>query len=279
MKAKAFCPGHITGFFEICMSDDEEKSGSRGAGICISHGATSIVEIKGNGIEVEINGRKGGEVTEEALRMLTEKGARAEVELSLPQSQGFGMSAAGTLASTLALSSLLSISRQEAIRAAHISEVKHSTGLGDVVSSVHGGIEIREEPGLYGKISRIEGGGEVVVAVLGSEMKTKDILKNERMADRISESGRECMNEIIASPTIENFFFLSRKFAEETGLMNEKVKKAVEEACRHGMASMCMLGNSVFAMGDTKKIARVLSKYGKVYTCTVDEKGARILPY
>jgi len=119
----------------------------------------------------------------------------------------------------------------------------------------------------------------VVVAVLGSEMKTKDILKNERVADRISESGRECMNEIIASPTMENFFFLSRKFAEETGLMNEKVKKAVEEACRHGMASMCMLGNSVFAMGDTKKIARVLSKYGKVYTCTVDEKGARILPY
>jgi len=279
MKAKAFCPGHITGFFEICMSDDEEKSGSRGAGICISHGATSIVEIKGNGIEVEINGRKGGEVTEEALSMLTEKGVRAEVELSLPQSQGFGMSAAGTLASTLALSSLLSISRQEAIRAAHISEVKHSTGLGDVVSSVHGGIEIREEAGLNGKISRIGGGGEMVVAVLGSEMKTKDILKNERVADRISESGRECMNEIIASPTIENFFFLSRKFAEETGLMNEKVKKAVEEACRHGMASMCMLGNSVFAMGDTKKIARVLSKYGKVYTCTVDEKGARILQY
>ena len=279
MKAKAFCPGHITGFFEICMSDDEEKSGSRGAGICISHGATSIVEIKGNGIEVEINGRKGGEVTEEALRMLTEKGVKARIELSLPQSQGFGMSAAGTLASTLALSSLLSISWQEAIRAAHIAEVKHSTGLGDVVSSVHGGIEIREEPGLHGKISRIGGGGEVVVAVLGSEMKTKDILKNERVADRISESGRECMNEIFASPTVENFFFLSRRFAEETGLMNEKVKKAVEEACRYGMASMCMLGNSIFAMGDTKKIARVLSKYGKVYTCTVDEKGARILPY
>ncbi len=110
-------------------------------------------------------------------------------------------------------------------------------------------------------------------------MKTKDILKNERVADRISESGRECMNEIFASPTVENFFFLSRRFAEETGLMNEKVKKAVEEACRYGMASMCMLGNSIFAMGDTKKIARVLSKYGKVYTCTVDEKGARILPY
>jgi len=147
MRAKAFCPGHITGFFEICMSDDEEKSGSRGAGICISHGATSVVEIKGNEIEVEINGRRSGEVTEEALHMLTERGIKAKVELSLPQSQGFGMSAAGTLASTLALSSLLSIPKENAIRAAHIAEVRHSTGLGDVVSSAHGSIEIREEAG------------------------------------------------------------------------------------------------------------------------------------
>jgi len=277
MKAKAFCPGHITGFFEICMSDDEEKSGSRGAGICISHGATSVVEIKGSGIEVEINGKKEGEVTRDALHMLTERGVKASIGLSLPQSQGFGMSAAGTLASTLALSSLLPISRQEAIRAAHISEVKHSTGLGDVVSSVHGGIEIREEPGLHGKIRKIGGRGEVVVAVLGSKIKTKEILKNERMADKISEIGRECMDEILARPAVENFFLLSRKFAEETGLMDEKVEKAVKEACRYGMASMCMLGNSVFAMGDTKKIAKVLSKYGTACTCRIDERGARLL--
>ena len=279
MKAKAFCPGHITGFFEICMSDDEEKSGSRGAGMCISSGATSIVEIKGDKIEVEIDGRKGGEVTEWALRTLTEKGIKAKVELSLPQSQGFGMSAAGTLSSAIALSSLLSISREDAIRAAHVAEVRHSTGLGDVVSSVHGGIEVREEAGLNGKISRIEGGGELVVAVLGDKIKTEDILKNERTADKISEVGRECTDEILARPTLENFFLLSRRFAEETGLMNEKVRKAVKEACKYGTASMCMLGNSVFAMGDTKRIAKVLSKYGKVYTCSVDEKGARVLPY
>jgi len=118
-----------------------------------------------------------------------------------------------------------------------------------------------------------------VIAVIGDAIETKEILKDEGMTDKISEVGKKCMHEILARPTLENFFLLSRVFAEETGLMNEKVEKAVKEACRYGMASMCMLGNSIFAMGDTKKIAKVLSKYGKVYTCRVDEKGARILPY
>jgi pantoate kinase len=277
MKMKAFCPGHITGFFEIYMSYDEEKSGSRGAGICISLGATSIVKIKGDGIDVEINRRGDGKVTEEALSMLTEKGVEAKIEFQLPQSQGFGMSAAGTLASALALSSLLSVPKEDAVRAAHIADVRCSTGLGDVVSSVHGGIEIREKPGLYGKIRRIEGGGEIVVSVLGSEIKTEDILRDERITDRISEVGKKCMKETLARPTIEDFFSLSRKFAEETGLMNEMVEGVVREASQYGMASMCMLGNSVFAMGDTKKIAKILSKYGMTYTCKIDEKGARIL--
>ncbi len=277
MKAKAFCPGHITGFFEICLSDDDEKSGSRGAGICTSLGAVSTVETGGNEIEVEINGKAGGEVTKEALNTLTKKGARAHVNLSLPQSQGFGMSAAGTLASTLSLSSILSLSRDDAIKAAHAAEVKHSTGLGDAISSAHGGIDIREESGLNGRIKRVDGGGEVVIAIIGEAIETKNILKNERLADKISEVGRECMNEILAHPTIENLFFLSRRFAEETGLMDRKMGRAVEDACNHGMASMCMLGNSVFAMGNTREIAKTLSKYGNVYTCRVDEKGARIL--
>ncbi|MEA2054538.1 MAG: pantoate kinase [Candidatus Thermoplasmatota archaeon] len=277
MMARAFSPGHITGFFEICLSDDEEKSGSRGAGLCISLGAMSTVEIGGNATEVIVNGKKGGKVTETALNMLTKKGVKANVNLELPQSQGFGMSGAGTLATALALSSIVSISREEAVKAAHTAEVKCSTGLGDVVSSALGGIEIREEPGFNGKISRIEGGGDIVISVTGGAIETKSILKDEVLGNKISEIGRECMHEILAHPTIENLFFLSKKFSEETGLINAKTKKAVDEACKYGMASMCMLGNSIFAVGNTKEIARALSKYGKVYTCRIDKKEARIL--
>jgi len=38
-----------------------------------------------------------------------------------------------------------------------------------------------------------------------------------------------------------------------------------------------MLGNSVFAMGKINELYGVLSKFGKVYICSVDQAGARVL--
>lgn len=278
MKAKAFCPGHITGFFEICSSSNPIKAGSRGAGICISLGAVAEVSLCKKDIKAIVNGKNRGEVTEIAMKeLLGEKGAMASISLSLPISQGFGMSAAGTLATTLALASLISMSKEDAIKAAHVAEIKCSTGLGDVVTSARGGIEIRVESGIGGKIKNIEGEGEIVLAVIGKKMNTKEILQNKKISHKIAKVGKECMEEMIADSSLENFFSLSRKFAEETGLMKGKIKDVVEIANKYGMASMCMLGNSIFAIGETEELVKVLSKYGNVYTCKIDKKGARLI--
>jgi len=43
MKATAFAPGHISGFFEPIYNQDISRTGSRGAGINISLGAVSEV--------------------------------------------------------------------------------------------------------------------------------------------------------------------------------------------------------------------------------------------
>ena len=49
MKAVAFSPGHISGFFEpVIDNSDLTRSGSRGAGINVSLGAISEVEVKGS---------------------------------------------------------------------------------------------------------------------------------------------------------------------------------------------------------------------------------------
>ncbi len=278
MMTKAFCPGHVTGFFEMCSSPDPLKAGSRGAGICISLGARAEVELHKNERKAIVNEKMRGEVTEIAMKkMLGDKGAMAKISLSLPISQGFGMSAAGTLATTLALASLTAVSRKEAIKAAHSAEIKCSTGLGDVVTAARGGIEMRVGSGINGEIRKIEGEGEVVLAILGKTMKTKKMLHNEKLRERISEGGRVSMEALLADPTLENFFSLSKKFAEETGLMKKELKKAVEVASEYGMVSMCMLGNSVFAMGDTEELVKILSEYGKVYTCKIDKKGACLL--
>jgi hypothetical protein len=38
-----------------------------------------------------------------------------------------------------------------------------------------------------------------------------------------------------------------------------------------------MLGNSIFAMGKTDELCNALSSYGKIFVCSVDEFGARII--
>ena len=62
MRAIAFAPGHISGFFEPFYNEqDAARTGSRGAGINVSLGAISEVNIKDSKkqiIEIYINKRK-----------------------------------------------------------------------------------------------------------------------------------------------------------------------------------------------------------------------------
>jgi len=98
MKAIAFSPAHVTGFFEICYDENDKETGSRGAGICISLGSYAEAEIYGGG-DINIEGNIGkGEVTKEALENLGVKGLKIRIKNELPFSQGFGISASSTLA-------------------------------------------------------------------------------------------------------------------------------------------------------------------------------------
>ena len=271
--ARAFAPGHITGFFQIF------KNGSRGAGINLSLGARSKVRLIPSKIEVYINGKLAdAPVTRLAIEKLVgEIGVIIETNLDLPIGQGFGMSGAGSLSATIALAHLLEMPKERAVEASHFAEIELSTGLGDVVASAFGGIEMRLEPGLNGKLQRMDGCDELVLCIIGKKLDTSRILMDHENKKIISFYGRKCVDELIASPTIENFFQLSKKFAIKTGLTSGKIMDAIDEAEKYGMASMCMLGNSIFATGETENLIEVLAKFGDVYKCKVDKKGARIL--
>ena len=52
---------------------------------------------------------------------------------------------------------------------------------------------------------------------------------------------------------------------------------ALKIANKYGKASMCMLGNSVFAIGEIENISKELNTYGKIYSCATDNLGARII--
>ena len=76
---------------------------------------------------------------------------------------------------------------------------------------------ISKKPGLYGTVERKECTKKVVVAVLGESIKTHEILKNERMVEKINEAGREAMKLFLKNPSIENLFHISYEFSLSAG--------------------------------------------------------------
>lgn len=288
MRARAFCPGHITGFFEICRATTLLATGSRGAGLCTTLGAVSDVRMESSDalrIEVTINGEsRDAEVTKAALEhLLGDERLSVEVDtsLDLPESQGFGMSAAGALSACIAASHALRIPRQKAFEAAHMAEIECGSGLGDVPAIHRAGVTIRESPGLppIGRVHRIEETPEVVLAVVGPPIQTSDMLNGEQLAHRINRSGADRVAELLARPTVDDLMRLSSSFSLETNLASDRVIAAMNASSYAGTASMVMLGNSVFAIGEKRGLVDVLGGFGEVRTCGVDVIGARVIPF
>ncbi len=287
-ESTAFCPAHITAFFEICEDADILRKGSRGAGLCLSKGVVSTAKVsdsKEQEVSIYIDGRfSEGTVTELAVRKwLGNRNLSVEVESvsGLPVSQGFGISGAGALSALLALS--VATGSNEAmdalVRTAHIAEVESLTGLGDVYPQSLGGLVIRELPGAppYGKLRKIEIDQDIVLCVLGEELETKEVLQDKRAVKRIIKSGKARVDSYILNPDLERLFLLSEEFAQETELASETITKAIESCADYGYAGMSMLGNSVFACGETDNLVSALKRFGKVIRCEVDNRGARTI--
>jgi len=289
MRGKAFSPGHITGFFEIFdRPKDPLRRGSRGAGVNLSLGVLSSVKASPAArqeVNIRLNGKRGAAATTLwAVRELLGKmklRVDVESEVQLPVGQGLGMSAAGALSASLALASALRIphSLHRAAEAAHRAEVLGHTGLGDVAGQLRGGWEIRLKAGLppRGFVDRMMvPPRKVVVCVSGRPVPTKGVLSDPARRRAVNREGHRCMALFLEAPTLDNFFELSYDFARRTGLASRESLLLVEEVrCRNlGMASVSMIGNSVFATGDTPALRDLLGDRGKVFMCDTDLRGA-----
>jgi pantoate kinase len=285
MKAKVFCPGHITGFFQILEHREVQKSGSRGAGMCISLGATSEVDTspgQGN-ITIVMDGAETvAPVTRYAVAKVlgaNKLDVRISIDHALPPGQGFGMSAAGSLSAAHALAEALDAPFGVALRAAHEAEIVNRTGLGDVAAMARGGITFRRSEGLPpdGRIDQIHADPDVVLAIVGPPISTPQVLSDPAKRTLVNQVGKECVTKLGAAPTLTNLMKLSREFMKRTGLATPQVESAVKAAEATGQASMIMLGNSVFAIGNPKEQRKALDAFGTTYIVKVDWRGPRVV--
>lgn len=287
---RAFCPGHITGFFTVETDDaDPLKSGSRGVGFCVDAGAIADVSIgpsEMTKIEIMINGGEtDASVTRRAIELLLPDGCwhvKANIEIQAPIGQGFGMSAAGSFATCLAIAEILELpeGKNAAMWATHAAEITSKTGLGDVVAQSVGGMVQRHRPGVppFGEFEKIRDTIEdVVICVLGPPLSTASIISSGEHKRQISDVGSRCLAEFDENPDFSTFLKLSKRFALKTGLATPQMEEALDNVSDIGDGSVVMLGNSVFVFGDANEIEKRLQSFGRIIKTRISDSGARLL--
>src|SRR5512145_1993980 len=144
--AKAFSPGHITGFFEIPHGAYSHflHRGSKGAGFSIDRGIATtayVYESAKAGYQISINGVEARDaevskwVVEEYLKLADKPYfVNIEHDIGIPVGFGLGSSGAAALSLSYALNQALDtgLSRTEAAQIAHRAEIACKTGLGTV---------------------------------------------------------------------------------------------------------------------------------------------------
>ena len=248
--ARAFVPGHVTGFFTVDRDDDPTKAGSRGGGIALSDGVAVTVEpaaetritLDGDHVEIDAVDRVLGALRAEA---------RVTAETPLPLGSGFGVSGGLALGTALATNAALDrgLSYNELVTIAHGAEVQAGTGLGDVVAQACGGVPIRLEPGgpQYNYVDAIPERARVEYYTLG-ERSTPDVIGGE--TDELTQAGERALSTVVKEPTLSGLVHASRKFSREADLLTEDVWQVVADVTEAGGdAAMAMLGETVFALG------------------------------
>ena len=299
MKASAFAPGHLTGFFEICdNADNYLLKGARGAGFSISHGVYTDVEAEPaekNSVTVTINGEvdRSAKVSETVVkRMLsildTPYLVKVDHNIQIPVGAGFGTSGGGALSLALALNEALGLqmSRIEAAQVAHIAEIECGTGLGTVLAELTGGFGVTVKaggPGI-GETVKFNSSGLSAICLPIGPMPTKAALANQELRRRINELGGRFVDELQEDQSRELFMKLSRIFAEHIGIITPRLRAVFDLTDKDDVkCSMAMFGEVIFALVESEQdqglvdILRVASPGRKVLTTGIDEKGARLI--
>lgn len=314
----AFAPAHVSGLFAIHdEADDPLRKGSRGVGWCLQRGAYATVrhadDVAGSGDPGEGGPPERGQtgtpgrmaasayagvrvdgepvhavVTQAALSALApDAGLAVDLRLELPVGQGFGMSAAGTLAACLAATDLLGLEPEAALEATHRAEVEHGTGLGDAIGSWFGSGEIRLKPGCppHGWAMQVQAPEETefLFCIMGDPIDTSGAIHNPELKVATRAMGDEAVDRIVdvgRDGAWTRLLAESQHFGRMLGLMPERMDQVGRTLPKGILWGQCMIGSAMWVHGSVGELERaeaLLEPEGETFRCGVDPNGARLV--
>ena len=296
MRAKAFSPAHITGFFKAELEEkDLNQLGSLGAGFSIKKGVKTSVNIRPktkhdiNNHGIRVKGFNTGDirVSEYVLNEFLVDGKYFDVthEIDVPVGYGFGCSAAVALSLAIALNDALKCgyTKTKVAQIAHQAEIKCQTGLGDVLASYHGGFEIRTKSGApgIGEVHKIKLKKSLdVMIICFNPISTKKFLKEK--ISSVNGLGGKMVQKLIESQDMDEFQDMSIKFAQYIHVITPKMKEVIKELHDNGIRyGIALFGETIFSLvpkDKKQKALEILKKYddGILITSRIDNSGARL---
>ena len=302
--AKAFSPGHLTGFFATDKSLQTlhpNFNGSLGAGFSIGKGICTTVKVFNDyskNYKISLNGINSLDskvskfVTEHYLKMVDKPiFISVEHESEIPIGYGLGSSGSAALSLSYALNYALktNLTKMQAAQIAHHADFICKTGLGTVISEFTGGFEIRTSiggPGI-GKVSKIPISSKYRAIILCIKpintecLLDKSISPNEKN-NLLNETGKALINKLIQHPNIDTFLDLSNVFARECGLLDSFCREPFLSLNSIGIKSgVALFGHTLFTIVEQEtvpKVTRALKQFdGTLLCCHIDDLGARMI--
>ena len=296
MRAKAFSPAHITGFFKAELDGKEPNQlGSLGAGFSIQKGVMTVVNVRSktehdiNNYAIRVKGFNTGDirVSEYVLNEFLLDGKYFDIthEIDVPVGYGFGCSGAVALSLALALNDALKYgyTKTKVAQIAHKAEIKCQTGLGDVLASYHGGFEIRIKSGApgVGEVQRITPKEKLEVMIICfNPISTKKFLKEK--ISLINGLGGKMVQKLVKSQDMDEFQDMSIKFAKYIHVITPKMNKVIKDLHDNGIkCGIALFGETIFSLvpkDKKQKALEILKKYddGIIITSRIDNSGARL---
>ncbi len=304
--AKAFSPGHITGFFATeeqegkYLEMDPKFQGSLGAGFSIDKGINTTVKVfksSSKNYEIKINGINSYEakvskfVVEHYLRLIQEPlFISVEHDIEIPIGFGLGSSGAAALSLSYALNHALktNFSDVTAAQIAHHADLICKTGLGTVISEFTGGFELRFNiggPGI-GKVSKIPIPHDLTAVILCLKpIRTNTLLNHNMSNDKrniLNSLGKNMISRFIKNQTIDTFLDNSYIFAKEYGLVDGICSKPLQLMRSAGLkGSVALFGHTLFTLIKRSELTRAVTIFnqfdGRLLVCGIDNTGARLI--
>ncbi|HEV2166568.1 MAG TPA: hypothetical protein VGS23_06305 [Thermoplasmata archaeon] len=257
-RARAFAPGHVTGLFAPALdASDPRARGSIGAGVVLEagvHASVRILPARRRTVDVASELHVPLPISREvAERLFAHRTGRLSVELrhELPVGQGFGMSAAGALATALAVAAVLGLPRSKAIETAHLADLFGGGGLGGVSAILRGGFEVRERPGIppFGRARHMVFGRPILLSVVGRPIPSPVLLRDPTFLGRVRAAAAPELARLGDRPDAEAFLSASERFTDSVRLPPPRMQKLIPTLRSSGArVAQAMFGSSFFAV-------------------------------